>query len=123
MRTAHAQILLSVICRIELIVKCLLLTHTHNAHILYALYMEDVAMKAFNSQAPKKATNLSINSDLLAKARELNINLSATLETALAELLKAKQRDQWLKENSSAIEAYNEFVEKEGAFSDDIRSF
>ena len=80
-------------------------------------------MKAFNSQAPKKAANLSINSELLSKAREQNINLSATLENALAELLKAKQREQWLQENSDAIGSYNEFVEKEGVFSDDIRSF
>lgn len=39
----------------------------------------------YNSAAPKKAANLSINSDLLRKTRELNINLSATLERALKE--------------------------------------
>ena len=80
-------------------------------------------MKLFNIQAPKKATNLTINSDLLSKAREQNINLSATLENALIEVLKSKQREQWLKENSTAIDAYNEFVEKEGVFGDEIRSF
>ena len=80
-------------------------------------------MKLFNIQAPKKATNLTINSDLLSKAREQNINLSATLENALIEVLKTKQREQWLKENSTAIDAYNEFVEKEGVFGDEIRSF
>lgn len=80
-------------------------------------------MKPFNIHAPKKATNLTINSDLLSKAREQNINLSATLENALIEVLKTKQREQWLKENSTAIDAYNEFVEKEGVFGDEIRSF
>jgi antitoxin CcdA len=38
----------------------------------------------FNPKAPKRATNVSINSDLLTKARGLKINLSATLERALA---------------------------------------
>ena len=36
-------------------------------------------IQLFDAQAPKKPANLSINSDLLAKARALNINLSATL--------------------------------------------
>ena len=37
----------------------------------------------YDENAPKKATNLSLNSDLLAKSRALKINLSATLEQAL----------------------------------------
>ncbi|MBE3945735.1 type II toxin-antitoxin system CcdA family antitoxin, partial [Vibrio parahaemolyticus] len=32
----------------------------------------------YSIQAPKKATNLSLNSELLAEAKRLNINLSAT---------------------------------------------
>src|SRR5262245_46016648 len=32
-------------------------------------------IQLFDAQAPKKPSNLSINSDLLVKARELNINL------------------------------------------------
>ena len=78
---------------------------------------------AYNPQAPKKAANLSINADLLSKAREMNINLSATLEQALAETLKQRQRAQWLAENKGAIEAYNDHVEKNGVFSDGLRSF
>ena len=77
----------------------------------------------FNPQAPKKPTNVSINSDLLEKARSLNINLSATLEHALAEQLKAEQRAQWLRENAGAIQAYNQFVETNGTFSDSVRKF
>lgn len=37
----------------------------------------------FDAQATKKPTNLRINSDLLAKAKDLKINLSSTLEAAL----------------------------------------
>lgn len=77
----------------------------------------------FDPQAPKKAANLSINGDLLSKARELDINLSATLELALAAALKQKQREQWLANNADAIGAYNEHVEKQGVFSDGARSF
>ena len=38
---------------------------------------------AYSTQAPKKAANLSLNSELLAEAKRLNINLSATMEKAL----------------------------------------
>lgn len=79
--------------------------------------------RAYDAQAPKKATNLSINADLLRKAKESDINLSATLEDALAAVLKKRQREQWLAENKAAMEAYNEHVEKHGVFSDGLRSF
>jgi len=78
---------------------------------------------AYNTQAPKRATNLSINADLLSKAREQDINLSATLEQALIEALQKRQRDQWVAENQAAFAAYNQHVEKHGVFSNKLRSF
>ena len=77
----------------------------------------------YNTQAPKKPTNVSINSDLLEKAKGLNINLSAALEHALADQLRTEQRAQWLRENADAIQAYNQFVETNGTFSDSVRKF
>lgn len=80
-------------------------------------------LNSFNSQAPKKPTNVTINSDLLIKAKELKINLSATLESALIDLVSEKQRELWKAENKEAINAYNKLVEAHGTFSDDFRSF
>lgn len=80
-------------------------------------------LHAYNPEAPKRAANLSVNEDLLSKAKDLDINLSATLEQALAEALKKKQRERWLAENRKAIYAYNEHVNAHGVFSDDLRSF
>ncbi len=77
----------------------------------------------YDENATKKATNLSINSDLLSKARELNINLSATLEHALESELRKSERDNWLANNKKAIEALNELVDKNGLFSDAYREF
>lgn len=77
----------------------------------------------YDTQAPKKPTNLSINSDLLQRAKLMNINLSATLEQALTDLLLQKEREQWLQENKQAINQYNDFVETNGVFSDGLRSF
>lgn len=77
---------------------------------------------AYNYLAPKKPTNLSINSDLLAKAKDLKLNLSATLEIALAEQVQKAERANWLKQNKAAIEASNKLVEDNGLFSDSYRT-
>ena len=77
----------------------------------------------YDQDAPKKPTNLSINSDLLKKARESEINLSAALEQALITQLKAKQAQQWLEQNKNAITAYNKSVDEHGVFGDGLRSF
>lgn len=77
----------------------------------------------YDSYAPKRATNLSVNSDLLRRAKALEINLSATLEQALADAVAKRQREQWLAENREAIEAYNRYVDEHGVFSDGLRSF
>ena len=63
---------------------------------LYAYYLDTGIPhmnQVFDIQAPKKATNIRINSDLLAAAKKLKINLSATLETSLIELVITKQRE------------------------------
>ncbi|MEO8062408.1 MAG: type II toxin-antitoxin system CcdA family antitoxin [Pseudomonadota bacterium] len=71
----------------------------------------------------KRATNVTVRADLLVAAREAGVNLSATLERALTEELAADKRKKWREENRKAIDAYNSHIEKNGAFSDDVRSF
>lgn len=77
----------------------------------------------FDEQAPKKATNLSINSDLLAKSRDMKINLSALLETALKAKIAAAENENWKHNNKLAIKAYNSLVEEQGCFGDSVRDF
>ncbi|MDO8860797.1 type II toxin-antitoxin system CcdA family antitoxin [Haliea sp. E1-2-M8] len=77
----------------------------------------------FDTHAPKKATNLSVNSDLLTKSRALNINLSATLEQALQAKLAQASAEKWADENRNAIKAYNEFAAEHGCFGDEYRQF
>lgn len=67
----------------------------------------------FVTGAPKKATNLSINSDLLRQAKELNINLSQQVEGYLSELVRQAKAQQWLAENAEFIAAYNKRIEEE----------
>ncbi|MCG3767817.1 plasmid maintenance protein CcdB [Vibrio cincinnatiensis] len=78
---------------------------------------------AFNIQAPKKATNLSLNSELLAEAKRLNINLSATMEQALVQEVSRRKQAEWIELNKDAINACNNLTEKHGLFSDSFRVF
>jgi antitoxin CcdA len=71
----------------------------------------------------KRAANVSINKELLQEAKNLGINLSATLEQALVEKIRDRRRAQWIADNAEAIDAYNEDVRKNGVFSDGRRLF
>jgi len=77
----------------------------------------------FDASAPKKNTNLSINSDLLQQAKEHHINLSQALELRLAEILREEKRRIWQEQNKEAIEEYNRRIETRGVFSDGLRQF
>jgi antitoxin CcdA len=77
----------------------------------------------YDETAIKKATNVTINSDLLQKAKSYNINISKNFEAYLSEVVRKREEAQWLEENRSAIDAFNERVEKEGLFSDEHRRF
>jgi antitoxin CcdA len=80
-------------------------------------------MRRHDRTVAKRATNVSIRSDLLDAAREAGVNLSATLERALAEELACMRRARWREENREAIAAYNEHVNAHGTFSDGVRRF
>lgn len=77
----------------------------------------------YNPHASKKATNLSINSDLLQQAKELKINLSQSLEEYLTQKIIEKKSEEWLVSNQEAIHDYNEVVRVRGVFSDGLRRF
>jgi antitoxin CcdA len=70
---------------------------------------------------PRKATNVSLDAELLAEARALGINLSRTLEERLAELVKAERTRRWQEENRAAIESMNRFTEENGVFGEEYR--
>lgn len=77
----------------------------------------------YNAHAPKKPTNVSINSDLLQQAKECHINLSQALELRLTELVREAKQRQWQEENREAVTDYNKRIEAHGVFSDGLRQF
>lgn len=81
------------------------------------------ALAAYDVSAPKRATNVSVNADLLAQARLCGVNLSQALEDALKTRLAEERRRKWLEDNREAIEEYNRHFEKHGLWSDGLRMF
>lgn len=65
-------------------------------------------------KAPKKATNLSLNSKVLEAARELGMNISQTVDALLADEVKRRYWEQWNARNKGAIDAYNARIAKHG---------
>jgi antitoxin CcdA len=84
--------------------------------------MRMTRVRAMTNNA-KKPTNLSLQADLLAEAKALDLNLSAELNKALAEIVRRKRAEQWLAENREAIDAYNRHIERDGLWSDGLRMF
>ena len=92
------------------------------SHINY-VYKGCIMTAIYNKDAKKKATNISINSELLEKAKKYKINISANVEKTLEELIKQHEIQNWEKENKEAIEDYNQRIAQNGVFSDGLRSF
>ncbi len=64
--------------------------------------------------APKKATNLSLNSKVLEEARRMEINISQTVDVLLANEIQRRYWDKWNEQNKDAIDAYNTRVAEHG---------
>ncbi len=77
----------------------------------------------YDVSAPKKAVNLSANSDLIRAAKEEDINLSDTFEEAVQVKLRGIREQTWREENKDGIEAYNERIERCGVFAAKHRRF
>ena len=73
--------------------------------------------------APKKATNLSLNSKVLEIARQLDINLSQTVDALLVEEVKRLYWEKWRSDNRHAMTAYNKRIAEHGLPLAKYRSF
>lgn len=75
------------------------------------------------TEAPKRATNVSINERLLAEARSLDVNISRAAEAGLAQAIANRRAELWFAENRAALESSNAYVEQNGLPLAKYRSF
>ena len=69
----------------------------------------------------KRATNLTLDSDLVEAARALEINVSEACERGLADEVKKARESKWLDENRPALLAWNAWIEQNGMPYDEYR--
>ncbi len=62
----------------------------------------------------RKATNITLDAELLAQARRLQINISQASEEGVLRAVVARQAAIWLQENQSALDSSNAYVEQNG---------
>jgi len=62
----------------------------------------------------RKATNVSLNTDLLDQARALEINISRACERGLVEQIEKVRAARWREENRTAIVSSNDYVDRKG---------
>ncbi len=72
---------------------------------------------------PKRSVNLTVSGALIQEAKALEINLSREFEAHLTQMVKQRKQEKWRAENQEALEAYNAHIERDGVFSDGLRSF
>jgi len=76
----------------------------------------------FDTAAPKRPVNLSLNQDLVAKARRLTEN---EVEGLLAEFVErqAAERDEHAQSLRRSAHVANAFLERNGSLSDEFSAF
>ncbi len=76
-----------------------------------------------SSTARKRATNLSLDVDLVNAAREFNINVSEACERGLADEVKSAREKKWLEINMPMLDAWNDWVRENGMPYAEYRDF
>jgi antitoxin CcdA len=98
---------------------------------IFFVSSEELAMTAnslgsatYDRKAPRKAVNLSLNTDLVSRAKDLTTNLSGTVEELLAGFVQNEEARKQADDNAldQVISALNEFHEQHGLLSDEFPS-
>ena len=72
------------------------------------------------TKAHRKAVNLSLDAELVGKARALDLKLSGIAEAAIRAAVKAEATRRWQEERAEAIDEHNRIIEKEGLPGDHV---
>lgn len=81
-------------------------------------------MHTYNKEKSlKKATNLTLNTEVLAEAKKLGINISKACDAFLESLVRQEKERLWKLENAKFIRKYNQINDEEGLPLDKWRTF
>ncbi len=78
----------------------------------------------FNTTARKRPVNLTLNEDLVSRAKSMTDNLSGVVESLLSEFVERESRERLVKTKvvEATIAAWNKFNGKSGSIADEYSS-
>ena len=76
---------------------------------------------AYDRDARKRPVNLTLNEDLVNRAKGITDNLSGVVESLLADFVAHEQDERLAKSKAVAatVAAWNEFADEHGSFADE----
>lgn len=75
----------------------------------------------YDAMAAKRPVNLSLNADLVTKARAEGLNLSSIAEEAVAAALARRLRERWDADIAAACVAHDRYLQRYGSLGDILR--
>jgi antitoxin CcdA len=79
--------------------------------------------RLFDRAAPKRTVSLTVNSDLVAKAKEAGLNLSKISEEAITQVLVNYWRERIKAEIAEEMKAYDAYVAEHGSPTESLREY
>jgi antitoxin CcdA len=79
-------------------------------------------MQPYDPRASKRPVNVTLNSDLVARARAEGLNLSALAEEAVAAALTRIAREKFAAEIAQACRVHEQYLEEYGSLGDAVRA-
>ncbi|MEI6183599.1 MAG: type II toxin-antitoxin system CcdA family antitoxin [Polynucleobacter sp.] len=82
------------------------------------------SIRTYNKEKSlKRAANLTLNTQVLAEAKKLGINISKVCDAFLESLVRQEKERLWKLENAKFISEYNQITDEEGLPLDKWRTF
>lgn len=75
------------------------------------------------SSAGRRATNISLDPELVSEAKRLGINVSRACERGLVDRIAEERARQWRAQNAEAIASSNNYAERNGLPLAGLRQF
>jgi antitoxin CcdA len=81
---------------------------------------EEMRVVLYDTDAAKRPVNLTMNGDLVTRARAEGFNLSALAEEAVAAALAQRARQKWAEDIAQACRAHDRYLAEYGSLSDAV---
>jgi antitoxin CcdA len=77
-------------------------------------------MGIHDSKAARRAVNISLNSDLVTRARAANLNLSSIAEAAIGRALAEEARRRFDQDIARSVAEYHEYLAEYGSLTEAV---